>query len=436
MPTKNKKKLFLLELNEINFDVVKIYIKKYKGKYQNLEKLYNLNKLESSSEKKYTEIEPWIQWASVHTGLSFEQHKIYRLGDIVNFKKKQIFELVEEKKFEVGCISPMNTSNNLKNPSYFIPDPWTITKSDGSWWSSKLTKVIKQSVNDNSQSRITISSFFYFFLAFLRFSQFKNYAKYLKLFLRSYKSPWCKALFLDLFLSDLHLSYFKKKKPSFSVLFLNAAAHIQHHYFFNFTLLESKLKNPSWYCKPLRDPFLDVLDIYNVIIGDHMILKASTIIATGMSQVQHNEEVFYYRLKNHENFIKRLGIKNFSLFPRMTRDFLINFSSTKDALAAEQILNNIKIYKSKLRLFGEIDNRGRSLFITLTYPKKIDHQTKIFIDNKLISLSHEVVFVAIKNGKHQEKGYVFLSKDINILGYKNGFHVKGVFEIILNYFNS
>ena len=32
---------------------------------------------------------------------------------------EQIFEMIEKKGYSVGCISPMNTINNLKKPAYF-----------------------------------------------------------------------------------------------------------------------------------------------------------------------------------------------------------------------------------------------------------------------------------------------------------------------------
>ena len=54
-------------------------------------------------------------------------------------------------------------------------------------------------------------------------------------------------LFLDKLLHEFHLSLFKSKSPNFSSLFLNAGAHIQHHYFFNSSQVESELKNPTWY---------------------------------------------------------------------------------------------------------------------------------------------------------------------------------------------
>ena len=72
--------------------------------------------------------------------------------------------------------------------------------------------------------------------------------------------PWRKALFLDMLLYEIHKTLFKRKNPNFSTLFLNAGAHIQHHYFFNSPYTDSlELKNPTWYIGEDDDPFLEML---------------------------------------------------------------------------------------------------------------------------------------------------------------------------------
>ena len=129
------KRFNLIELNEVNFDIVRKYVEERPGYYQGFEKLLNLTSFNTSSEKSYDQIEPWIQWPSVHTCKTYAQHKIFRLGDIVNYTGEQIFEKIERAGFFVGCVSPMNASNKLKNPAYFIPDPWTNTVCDSSFTS-------------------------------------------------------------------------------------------------------------------------------------------------------------------------------------------------------------------------------------------------------------------------------------------------------------
>ena len=163
------KKLIFIELNELNFDYAYEYINKYNLK--NLKKIYEIGLTETHSEKEYDYLEPWIQWTSIHSGLSAKDHKVFRLGDIVNTNLKDIFSEVEKKGYKVGALMPMNTKNNLSSPAYFIPDAWTITKTDNSFWSKLLSKSLTQIILDNSNRKITIKSFISFLFCFLKFFQ-------------------------------------------------------------------------------------------------------------------------------------------------------------------------------------------------------------------------------------------------------------------------
>lgn len=216
---KKNKKLILIELNELNFDLVKKYSNKYKLKFFNQALFQNLKY--SKSETEYHKLEPWIQWVSAHTGQSADEHKIFRLGDIKNKNKKiiQIFEKVEELGYSVGAISPMNTTNQMKNPLYFISDPWTAGGEDKNFFHTMLANGISRAVNSNSEGKILIKDYFIFILAIIKFARIKNYFHYFKYFFKCLRKKWYKAIFLDFFLNDIHLSLIDKFKPDFSCIF-------------------------------------------------------------------------------------------------------------------------------------------------------------------------------------------------------------------------
>ena len=115
--------LILLEVNELNFDVVETYIRAGAAELPNFEKLIGWKRNLTQAEESYCLLEPWIQWPSVHTGLAYTDHKLFRLGDAALASPEQIFEKVEAAGYSVGAISPMNAINALVSPSYFIPDP-------------------------------------------------------------------------------------------------------------------------------------------------------------------------------------------------------------------------------------------------------------------------------------------------------------------------
>ncbi len=436
--SKSAKKLILLELNEINFDVVQQYVDSDAGRFPSLAKLLKSLSIRTRAETKYEELEPWIQWPSVHTAKSFQGHGIYRLGDVVGSKSPQIFELLEKAGYKVGAISAMNAENRLERPAYFIPDPWTKTSSDGNWWSRILSESIAQAVNDNAQSKITAKSAVQIILALARFARFKNYGKYFYLIGFSRRKPWSKALVLDLLLHDVHWTLLKSKKPNFSTLFLNAGAHIQHHYFFNAKPLKGIFlnKNPEWYVKASDDPISDVLSLYDRIVGDYLTLSNTEIIvATGLAQKPYDRLKFYYRLNSHAEFLLNLGINFTAVYPRMTRDFLIEFETEQQAILAQSILNSIHIQDDNTPLFGDIDNRGKSLFVTLTYPREITDATNFNFNGHLECLKKSVSFVAIKNGMHQSEGYAFFTPGLSEHVPANLSHVSYLGKTISHFFD-
>ena len=212
----NNRKLILVELNELNFELIKEYTQKYE--LPNFKKLLE-NITTTSSENEYKLLEPWIQWLTIKTGLSALEHNIFRLGDINN-SFESIYEKIENMGFSVGAVSPMNSPNNCKNAKYFIPDPWSLSKSDNSSLSKKIFKMLKQTVNDNAKNGISFESYITILKLIIFYSNLKNLHFYIKYFFTSHKAKWKKALFLDLLLHDVHLKLLKNKNQTFQVFFL------------------------------------------------------------------------------------------------------------------------------------------------------------------------------------------------------------------------
>jgi hypothetical protein len=83
-------KTILLGLNELNFEYIKFY--STKGLLPNFKIFSPTTRfVETQSEDEYELLEPWIQWATIHTGKTFAEHQIFRLGDIVNSNEEQLF---------------------------------------------------------------------------------------------------------------------------------------------------------------------------------------------------------------------------------------------------------------------------------------------------------------------------------------------------------
>ncbi|RPF73844.1 MAG: hypothetical protein CBE49_003555 [Rickettsiales bacterium TMED289] len=421
--------MILLALNELNLDYIKGYISD--GKLKNFKELLRNGIVNTTSEKKYELLEPWIQWTTVQTGKSYDEHKVFRLGDIVDRPDlNQIFEVLEKKGLSVAAISPFNADNRLKYSKFFIPDPWTQTNASGGYILKKLSISLSKIVNNNASQKIGISNIFWLLIAVFKYVRIKRWSKFLTFFLKRNK-PGVKAAILDMILLEIFVTLHKKHKPDFSHLFFNGGAHVLHHYMFNSKQYKGNFKNPDWYCPSDWDPIYMMLETYDIIIGDLLETGERIIGVTGLHQTPHKEQTFYWRPKNHKEFLNEAGVKGvFSVIPRMSRDFLISSSSIDHAVQIESHLNKFTDSIRNKKVFN-IDNRGDSLFVEVIYDD--DLQEGMSFDGpeniSINKLESKLSFVAIKNGKHNGRGYLFSNMSLDL---PREIELKEIYNFILD----
>jgi Type I phosphodiesterase / nucleotide pyrophosphatase len=398
--------LIALELNEVNFQAVEGYVKR--GFLPNFKRLFDRHGFAvTTSEDQYELLEPWIQWVTAHTGKTFAEHGIFRLGDVLTADPvEQIWEHLEARGVKVGAISPMNADNRLKDAAYFVPDPWTASKVSGSWLLKRLYESISQAVNDNASERITLKSLFFLGLGALRYARIPNYFEYVKLAFGARHSKWNQALFLDLLLTDVFIQLQGSKSAQYATLFLNAAAHIQHHYMFASALYEGDQENPNWYVPKGADPVFDVYNLYDRILGqiNEKFPEARLQILTGLHQTAYPATTYYWRLKNHEAFLGAMGVKFESVQPRMSRDFLVVCGDAGQAAQAAERIGRARAIDG--RSIFTCDLRDSDVFVELTFDGNIEADFEYVLDNEVRrDLFENVAFVAIKNGEHHGDGY-------------------------------
>jgi hypothetical protein len=405
-------KLIVIQLNELNFDVVRSYLGSHSlPGFRAL--LSDFTFKETFAEQQYEHLEPWIQWVSAHTGRTFEEHKVFRLGDINKTTFPQIFEVLEKKGLRVGAISPMNARNELRSAAYFIPDPWTDTPSDASGFSRRISEMLRQTVNANSQSKISGRSLVSLLEALARTLNPVRTLQLLKLVARSRGRPWIRALVLDQLIHMIHMMLIRKQSPDVSFVFLNAGAHIQHHYYFNSRVAGSHRANPEWYVSGKEDPVLDMVKVYDRIIDSYLAFVRNgtrVIFATGLTQVPFDRLKYYYRLRSHGDFLHELGIGFARVNPRMTRDFEVIIPEVSERHRALHVLRSVQVRRDGRPLFGEMEERNDGLFVTLNYPDEILKDDIADYDGGSVSdLGGKVTCVGVKNGMHSGKGFVYVS---------------------------
>lgn len=397
--------LVLLELNEVNFEFVRRYVEG--GQLPSFSRLFETYAVaETTSENEYEHLEPWIQWVTAHTGLPYDRHRTLRLGDIANSDLEQIWEKLEASGVTVGAISPINAANRTCRSPFFVPDPWTKTPVSGGWVLRQLSAALGQAVGENAQQKLSPATLLRLALALSTHFRGSTIGELASHVLNRRAQLWRAPMFLDRFLADVFVCQWRRHRPGFASLFLNAAAHIQHHYMFSSAAYDGPHRNPDWYIARGADPLLDVYSLYDRILSDVLTLPGHprVMLATGLHQDPHPTEQYYYRLKDHEQFLRRLGLPFMTVQARMSRDFTIYCASAAHAQQSATALGELRA-PDGTPLF-EVDNRGRDLFVMLTYPREI-HPNFLFTQGSraMWDLANDVAFVALKNGEHNGIGY-------------------------------
>jgi hypothetical protein len=398
-----------LEFNEVTFPFIEQYIAK--GKLPHFAKAFKeFSYRQTTSELVYKDIEPWINWVTAHTGKKFEEHGLFRLGDVDQLTVPQIYEVLESQGVTVGAMSPMNASNKTKHAAFWVPDPWTSTAITAPWLLRHIYAAIRRAVNDNAQGKLTPVDGLALVAGLVRYVPPSRWFKYARLALGARRKKWYAAIFLDAYLADIYFQLQSATKPMYSTLFLNAAAHIQHHYMYSSAVYKGSHTNPAWYVAPNADPLLDVYELYDQILGDALKTGNRVIVATALSQEPYPSPIYYYRIKDHAVFLRSLGIDFSEVLPRMSRDFLVTFDPLADTAASTSLLHCAATLRacrdeSGAPLF-EVDEREGSLFVTLIYPNEIKIGQRFLLPRDEKSLHSDVVFVAIKNGHHLPVGYL------------------------------
>ena len=419
-------KIIFLELNEVNFNL----LKKYKKKLPNFSYLLDTYKLiETQSENDLKYVEPWILWPTIHSGSNFAEHKLFNLNDYYKLNKLQIWEILRSKKINIAAISPMNAKDNFDENSIYLPDPWSKNKAKGGFLIEFFRDTCSYFVNNNAGKK-NILKYFNLLICFIFFARFRNYFSYIKFFFKSISKKWYQTIFFDLLLFDFS-NKFLNKKYEFVSIFLNGAAHIQHHYLFNSKENVSNIKNPDWYIDKNSDPIFDIYKSYDKKIGEilkHVDLNNNRlIILTALSQDLVTSENFYYRLKDHYKFFEKLNFNGFKIDTLMSRDFKFIVNSN----------NNYENYKNKLSKI-EIENESifnisiedNYLFLQLIYKKEINPNTVINYENYKLNAHEFFDLVAIKNGTHNQKGYLIDTNN----EFSNNFPLKNVMNLIIEHY--
>ena len=398
----NKKDLIVFEINEADFSFFLYGAKKYK--FPKIKNFFNKKKVSTYSPDKIEgfNLDPWVQWVSVHTATPSSKHQVFRLGQVLNSKILQLWDILAKKQITILLWGLFNSIlRNKKNIDLFYPDPWSFTqKPHPNKFNSFLLLPRYYAKNYPNINIFLILYYGFIFLIKIFFSTFffyfiKKFFIILYIFFKTNFKIFNLYFLLD-FLSLLVVSaQLKKKKSDLSIVAINSFAHYQHNHW-------DEKKNEYFYFWYL-----------NLIITECEKIEqnfSSVIIYNGFSQKKINSE-YVLRSKNVNYLLKMLGIMHSKTELNMTTGVTIFFKSMIDKTNAINILNNISILGSN---FFEV--------IDFYDEKKIFYKYNIIFKNKSLDFKTKNDFKVIKKNLVKKTSFEDRLLIKNIL--KNSVYIK------------
>jgi hypothetical protein len=97
----------LLEFNELSPSLMYDFMAA--GELPNFKKLHDSSHVYiTDAEEQAPNLEPWIQWVTVHSGLPFSEHRVFHLGDGAKLRAPQIWDLLSRAGHKVWVCGSMN----------------------------------------------------------------------------------------------------------------------------------------------------------------------------------------------------------------------------------------------------------------------------------------------------------------------------------------
>lgn len=397
-------------------------------------------------------LEPWIQWYSLHTGLSYQEHRVFHLTDGPQANHLDIWNLLVQSGKKVWNCSSMNAKAFTHEGSAFLADPWCTTErahpAELNTFHDFVSSQVREYSNAGSKGGLAAAAKFAGFMLSHGLS-FATVAATVKQLagekLSGGETKWQRVAIADRLLVDVFLHYHRKLQPDFSTFFLNSTAHLQHSYW-------RQMDPDSFSVKPSADEVRRygsaVLFGYkkmDALIGQFLGYAAGKyrlVLATALSQqpflkYEHIGGQRFFRPRDIEGLFKLLDIKALEILPVMTHQYSARFATAEDAAQAKALLETLRVDAEQL--FGFTDTAPNSIYFGCQL------RTHIANDAKIVGAQGQPLagffdffyqIEALKSGRHHPEGYLWIQSERPSKNTGEPHSILDIYPTIASYFGA
>ncbi len=225
-------RVILLELNELTPPLMFRFMEQ--GRLPAFRRLHDESRVfVTDAAESGLDLNPWIQWVTVHTGLPLAEHGVRLLGEGGRVAGRTLADRVSAAGLPVWQCGSMNVRPGPELKGVFLPDPWATDALPSPAELEPFFRFVQHHVAEHTNPDESFGG--RELVSFLRFmaghglSAATTLAIARQLF-RERRAPvaWQRVAILDLLQWDVFRWYRRELRPSFASFFSNCVAHLQH----------------------------------------------------------------------------------------------------------------------------------------------------------------------------------------------------------------
>jgi hypothetical protein len=420
----SKESVMFVEFNELSPVLVEQFVRE--RQLPNFRRFYEESHVYTSDAgEKAPYLNPWIQWVTVHTGLTYAQHQVFHLGEAHKLKVKRTWDLVSEAGMPVWICGSMNSSY-VSNPNgYFLPDPWATETVPQPESLDPYFRFVRMNVLEHSNDRVPLS--------------WKDYAKFLG-FMTTHglststvgagirqllsekdgRNRWKRAVILDKLQFDMFRSVYRKIKPRFSTFFSNSTAHFQHYYWRHMNPEAFAIRPTAQELEEYKTAILVGYQAMDRLLGRFIELAgddATLILCTALSQqpcliYEEQGGKVVYRPRDFEAVLNFAGVTHpHSVAPVMAEEFHLRFENGADAAEAADRLRGLFVGEHPAL---RVEARDGGVFVGCAFRTQLPEETTLCLKGSDRTVPFFDIFYrlydTLKSGMHHPDGMLWIRR--------------------------
>ena len=337
-------------------------------------------------------LEPWIQWYSLHTGLSFDQHGVFHLTEGAAAMHDDLWRIVQAAGHKVMNFAAMNARPFDFPGSVYVSDPWCEDGNASPPALNIYNRFVGANVREysNPDARLTLGDYARF-LSFMMTHGLRARtigalaSQLIEERLNDRRLSWKRATLLDRMQMDVFCHYYRKTDPAFATFFVNSTAHLQHSYWRHFQpeafTVQPDAESSMLYGDAVKTGYIAM----DRLLGEFIALADKTgamlVFATALSQQPYlaAEETggrHFYRLRDVHAFFRRFALPHGDIDPTMTHQYFVRFVSETDRQETHKALAAFKLADGRA-LFDFNDRTTDGLYFSCDVSSEIDSATVV-----------------------------------------------------------